>query len=109
MGSTKILSSFKMEKYQGIVTIKAKANSNCPMAGSTHDLLNSSKGLGHFSSSALCSILLVFSVPDACTPLLSLFLVIIHGTGISKTLLSSDVFNLPPEISQASLHPLHSS
>jgi hypothetical protein len=43
----------------------------------THDLLGSSKGLGHFSSPALCSTHFVFQAPAACTPLLLLFLVVI--------------------------------
>ena len=40
------------------------------------------KGLGHFSSSALCSIQLVFKAPSGSTPLLMLSFVVIHGIGI---------------------------
>jgi hypothetical protein len=56
VGSTKTVSSFKRENIRAQSQSKAKVNlqpSN--VWDSTHDLLGSSKGLGHFSSQALCS------------------------------------------------------
>jgi hypothetical protein len=56
VGSTKIVSSFKRENIRAQSQSKAKVNlqpSN--VWDPTYDLLGSSKGLGHFSSHALCS------------------------------------------------------
>jgi hypothetical protein len=95
VGSTKILSSFKREKYQGTVTIKSKFELQpSSVWNPTHNLLGSSKGLGHFSSSALCSThlssrLQLLVLHCCCCSWWSS-----HGTGISKTLLSSAVTRL---------------
>jgi hypothetical protein len=68
--------SFKREKYQG--TVLQPSNVWDP----THNLLDSSKGLGHFSSHALCSTRrLQMPVLHCCCSWWSS-----HGTGISKTL-----------------------
>jgi hypothetical protein len=56
VGSTKTVSSFKRENIRAQSQSKAKVNlqpSN--VWDPTHDLLGSSKDLGHFSSHALCS------------------------------------------------------
>ena len=56
MGSTKIFSSFKRENIRAQSQSKAKVNLQLSNVWDpTHNLLGSSKGLGHFSSHALCS------------------------------------------------------
>ena len=83
----KIFSSFKRKNIRVQSQSKVKIKFQLSNIWDTmHDLLGSSKNLGHFSSPVLCSIQIFLWAPDACTPLLLLFLVVFHGPGISKTL-----------------------